>query len=115
MFKNLILVTALIITTLPILANEINMTPQGTFSGYYNKSTISSSIPKRPISQYKYDDSRYNVMRAKSVHEMGDITPSNSTKAPMSYNQFPNTYDSSNSMMMMQGVQNSIQNSLMGY
>lgn len=108
-----ILFLTLIFATSTVWANEINMTPQGSFSGYYNKSTYSPV--KRPISQYNYQDNRANIMKAKSIHEMGDINPTNNGKSPMTYNQFPQNYDSSNSMMMMQGVQNGLQNTFMGY
>ena len=51
-------------------------------------------------------------MGPKSVKEMGNTTPSNDGRAPMTYSQFPQNYDSSNSMMLMQG---GMQNMFMGY
>ena len=43
---------------------------------------------------------------------MGKITPSSNKSTPMTYDQFPQNYDSSNTMMMMQG---GMQNMFMGY
>ena len=56
-----------------------------------------------------------DIMKPKSVKQMGNITPSNDRQAPMTYNQFPQYMDSSNSMMMMQGIQGGMQNMFMGY
>ena len=101
-------------TLLPIFAEDVNMTPQNTFSGFSNNSVrvkypklSSTSIPIRYV-----DNSRDELMKAKSVREMGNVTPSSSF-GPMNYNQFPQQMDSSN-MMMLQGIQNGMQNMYMG-
>ena len=113
MIKNLLLVTALLITALPIMANDINMTPQNTFSGYNNNSArkqypriYRATTTSTPITQQE------DFMKPKSVREMGDLTPTKDS--PMTYGQFPQNYDSSN-MMLMQGVQNGMQNMFMGF
>lgn len=103
------LVLLLVLIGLPVMADEVNMTPQGAFSGYNNKSTVRPMYP-RLNSQ---NDPRAELMRKKSVHEMGDITPANDGKTPMTYGQFPKNYDSSN-MMLQQGIQNGMQNMYMG-
>lgn len=94
---------------LPVMADDINMTPQNTFSGYYNKSTV------RPIYPHlnSQNASRAELMKKKSIHDMGDINPVNNVKTPMTYDQFPKNYDSSN-MMLQQGIQNGMQNMYMG-
>ena len=56
-----------------------------------------------------------DIMGPKSVRQMGDITPSTNKQTPMTYSQFPQYMDSSNSMMMMQGIQGGMQNMFMGY
>lgn len=98
-------------TVLPVLSEDVNMTPQDTFSGYKNSENKyprlnSTSIPVRYV-----DNSRDEIMRPKSVREMGNISPS--SNGPMNYGQFPQYMDSSN-MMMMQGIQNGMQNMYMG-
>lgn len=105
--RKLVLLLALL--SLPAMAEDINMTPQNTFSGYYNKSNVRPMYP-RLNSQ---NDSRAELMKKKSVHDMDNITPSNDGKTPMTYSQFPKNYDSSN-MMLQQGIQNGMQNMYMG-
>ena len=51
-------------------------------------------------------------MRPKSVREMGASSTYNDGRSPMTYDQYPKNYDSSNSMMLMQG---GMQNMFMGY
>lgn len=106
--RKLVLLLALI--GLPVMADEVNMTPQNTFSGYYNKSSVRPMYP-RLNSQ---NDTKAEIMKKKSIHEMGDITPANDGKTPMTYGQFPQNYDSSN-MMLQQRIQNGLQNMYMGF
>lgn len=94
---------------LPAMADEVNMTPQDTFSGYYNKSTVRPMYPRLNSPA----DPRAELMKKKSVHDMNNITPANDGKTPMTYSQFPKNYDSSN-MMLQQGIQNGMQNMYMG-
>lgn len=111
MLKKFILI--LLLLTAPVLADEINMTPQKTFSGF-NNNGIRSTYPKlsRPV-QYSTTDNRTDIMKPKSVREMGDITPTNDGTAPMNYGQFPRNNDSSN-MLPMSEVQSGIQSMFMG-
>ena len=101
----------LILFSLPVFADEINMTPQNAFSGY-NNSGVRSKYPQLKKSLLLEDEQRSDIMKPKSVKEMGNITPS--ANSPMTYGQFPQNYDSSN-MMLMQNVQNGMQNMFMGY
>lgn len=105
--KKFILLASIVLLANPIFAEEINMTPQNTFSGYYNRSI-------RPIPQMNktyQQDNRSQIMKAKSVMEMGNLEPRNDGKTPMNYSQFPKNYDSSNAMLLNgAGMQN-----LMGY
>lgn len=105
--RKLILLLALI--ALPAMAEDINMTPQNTYSGYYNRSTVRPMYPRLNTPA----DRRAELMKPKSVTEMGNITPANDGKTPMTYSQFPKNYDSSN-MMIQQGIQNGMQNMYMG-
>lgn len=106
--KKLIFILGLLIM-LPVMADEVNMTPQSSFSGYNNKSNMKPMYPHLNSTS----DPRAEYMKKKSVHDMGDINPSNNPKTPMTYGQFPQNYDSSN-MMLQQGIQNGMQNMFMG-
>ena len=107
-----IILAMLVLAAMPVFADElnINMTPQNTFSGYYNTGVrpqyMNRSFHARNV------DNRSEIMKPKSVREMGNTAPSNN--GPMTYDQFPKNYDSSN-MMHMQGIQNGMQNMFMGY
>ncbi len=105
--RKLVLMLALL--TLPAMADDINMTPQNTFSGYSNKSNVRPMYPRlnTPV------DTRAELMKPKSVKDMGDTSHPNDGKTPMTYSQFPKNYDSSN-MMLQQGIQNGMQNMYMG-
>lgn len=112
MLKKFILV--LILLTAPVLADEINMTPQNTFSGF-NNNGVRSAYPKlnRPAQNLAPKDSRAEIMKPKSVREMGDITPSNDGSAPMNFSQFPRNNDSSN-LLPMTEIQSGMRNMIMG-
>lgn len=101
--------------SLPVLAEEVNLTPKNSFSGF-NNNGVRHTYPqlKRQLSATDIieQQNENELMRPKSVREMGNLTPSNNTNAPMTYSQFPQNYDSSNSMMLMQG---GMQNMFMGY
>ena len=98
--KKIILVLALLIVSAPVFSEEINLTPKNTFSGFNNN----GARPKYPQLN--------KTLSASDLIEMGSTTPSNDGRAPMTYSQFPQNYDSSNSMMLMQG---GMQNMFMGY
>ena len=113
--KKFILVLSLLIVSAPVFSEEINLTPKNTFSGFNNN----GARPKYPqlnktlsASDLIEEQNENEVMGPKSVKEMGNTTPSNDGRAPMTYSQFPQNYDSSNSMMLMQG---GMQNMFMGY
>ncbi len=115
MFKKVLLI--LLLLTAPVLADEINMTPQNTFSGF-NNNGVRRSCPKlnskQPANSFTIEDSRSEIMKPKSVREMGEINPSNDGKSPMTYGQFPRNLDSSN-MLPMSEVQGGMQNMFTGY
>jgi hypothetical protein len=103
------IVAMIIFTTIPAFADDINMTSQNNFSGYYNKSNIRTTYPRLNVTTSTTNQSE--VMKPKSVLDMGDYTPSNDGKTPMTYSQFPQHYDSSN-MIYTQG---NMQNMYMGF
>lgn len=112
MLKKFVLI--LILLSASVLADEINMTPQNTFSGF-NNNGVRSTYPRlnRPVQNITPTDNRAEIMKPKSVREMGNINPTNDGKTPMNYSQFPRNYDSSN-MLPMTEVQSGMQNMFMG-
>jgi hypothetical protein len=103
------LVCLLALICLPAMAEDVNMTPQNTYSGYYNQSLMRTTYPRLSTPT----DAKAEIMKKKSVLEMGDTTPANDGTTPMTYSQFPQNYDSSN-MMIQQGIQQGMQNMYMG-
>lgn len=98
----------------PVLADEINLTPKNSFSGF-NNNGIRSKYPqlqKTVSASDIIEEQNDKVISRKSVREMGLTSPVNTGSTPMTYDQFPKNYDSSNSMMLMQG---GMQNMFMGY
>lgn len=98
----------------PVLADEINLTPKNSFSGF-NNNGIRSKYPqlqKTVSASDIIEEQNDKVISRKSVREMGPTSPVNTGSTPMTYDQFPKNYDSSNSMMLMQG---GMQNMFMGY
>lgn len=114
--KKIILTIALLSIITPVFSEEINLTPKNTFSGFNNNGIkpkypqLQKTLSAADIIEEKQE--KNSIMGPKSVKEMGDITPSNNRSTPMTYSQFPQNYDSSNSMMLMQG---GMQNMFMGY
>lgn len=112
--KKFVLVLLLLAFSLPALAEEVNLTPKNSFSGF-NNNGIRSKYPqlrKTVSASDVIEEQNDNIMSAKSVREMGNSAPTNNSRTPMTYSQFPQHYDSSNSMMLMQG---GMQNMFMGY
>ena len=113
--KKLILAIAILSITTPVFSEEINLTPKNTYSGF-NNTAARAKYPQLQktlsASEIVEEQEANSMMAPKSVREMGNITPSNNSNAPMTYSQFPQNYDSSNSMMLMQG---GMQNMFMGY
>ncbi len=113
--KKLIIAIAILSITTPVFSEEINLTPKNSFSGF-NNTAARAKYPQLQktlsASDIVEEQEANSMMGPKSVREMGNITPSNNTSAPMTYSQFPQNYDSSNSMMLMQG---GMQNMFMGY
>lgn len=98
----------------PVLADEINLTPKNSFSGF-NNNGIRSKYPqlqKTVSASDIIEEQNDKVISRKSVREMGLTSPVNTGSTPMTYDQFPKNYDSSNSIMLMQG---GMQNMFMGY
>lgn len=113
--KKLILAIALLSIITPVFSEEINLTPKNSFSGF-NNNGIRPKYPQLQktlsASDIIEEQETNSIMGPKSVKEMGNITPSSDRSTPMTYSQFPQNYDSSNSMMLMQG---GMQNMFMGY
>lgn len=113
--RKFVLVLMLLALATPVLAEEVNLTPKNSFSGF-NNNGIRSKYPqlKKTVSASDIIEERNDnsIMAPKSVREMGVSSPMNNGITPMTYEQFPKNYDSSNSMMLMQG---GMQNMFMGY
>lgn len=112
--KKIILLLLALSFIAPVLADEINLTPKNSFSGF-NNNGIRSKYPqlqKTVSASDIIEEQNDKVINRKSVREMGFTSPVNTGSTPMTYDQFPKNYDSSNSMMLMQG---GMQNMFMGY
>lgn len=112
--KKIILLLLALSFIAPVLADEINLTPKNSFSGF-NNNGIRSKYPqlqKTVSASDIIEEQNDKVINRKSVREMGLTSPVNTGSTPMTYDQFPKNYDSSNSMMLMQG---GMQNMFMGY
>lgn len=112
--KKIILLLLALSFIAPVLADEINLTPKNSFSGF-NNNGIRSKYPqlqKTVSASDIIEEQNDKVISRKSVREMGPTSPVNTGSTPMTYDQFPKNYDSSNSMMLMQG---GMQNMFMGY
>lgn len=114
MIKKIILVSILLSFGISVFAEDINMTPYSSFSGYTNVG-VRSQYPhlKQSVSADDVLEERYekqnDFMKPLSVRRVRNVTPpSNDGKTPMKYEQFPKNYDSSNSMMLMQGGMNNM-------
>ncbi len=116
MLKKIIITAALIAIVLPAFSEEINLTPKNSYSGFNNTGTR-SKYPQlqKTVSASDIVEEQNSIMKSKSVREMGSVNLKNDGSTPMTYSQFPQNYDSSNTMMMMQDVQNGMQNMFMGY
>lgn len=116
MLNKFIVMLAFAVLALPAAADEIHLTPKNSFSGFNNRSSVRSTYPqlKKTLSASDLieEQNENDIMKPKSVREMGNITPVNDGRTPMTYSQFPQNYDSTNSMMLMQG---GMQNMFMGY
>lgn len=112
--KKIVLALLVLSFALPVFSEEVNLTPKDAFSGF-NNNAARAKYPQlaKPVSASDImEEQTENIMSPKSVRQMGNIAPSNDGKSPMTYSQFPQNYDSSNSMMLMQG---GMQNMFMGY
>lgn len=114
MIKKIILTSILLSFGIYVFAEDINMTPQRTFSGFTN-SGVRSQYPhlKQSVSADDVLEEQYekqnDFMKPMSVRRMRNAAPpSNDGKTPMTYEQFPKNYDSSNSIMLMQGGMNNM-------
>ena len=112
MIKKLLLLSFLTILTLPAMADEvnINMTPANKFSGMTNKSNF--KVPPLSASDLQYEEGMVGMddegeinfsHRPVSARQIVNQDPDAVRRAPMNYSNFPQNYDSSNSMLMMQG------------
>jgi len=122
MFKNVLLICALF-TIVPCMAEtdllyseNVNMTPQSTFSGYTNST---SSYPKfRKSDIYRtystQTQQRAEIMKAKSVRDINSYSRKNDETSPMTFNKFPQNRDSSD-MMHLQQINNGVQNMFMNF
>ena len=95
--KKLIIAIAILSITTPVFSEEINLTPKNSFSGF-NNTAARAKYPQLQktlsASDIVEEQEANSMMGPKSVREMGNITPSNNTSAPMTYSQFPQNYES---------------------
>ena len=104
-----------------LYSENINMTPQNSFSGY-RKNAQQVSYPRLNSTQnsniyrtYSYQNQqRAEMMKAKSVKDISSYRRRSDDNSPMSYGQFPQNRDSSD-MMHMQQIHNGIQNMFMDF
>lgn len=120
MLKKVITLSCLVLMSVPVAAEEvtINATPARQFSGLTNSAQPKYPSLYRPKSvvDMQYDEmdedgNQRDVVSVKKVIKEGMNT---GKVAPMTYGAFPQNYDSSNSMMMMQGGMQGMFNQ-MGY
>ena len=107
---------------LNVLAEEVtvNLTPAKKFSGVTNKSSF--KYPPLSASDLEYEEGMSEIDGNKnyskppvSARQIVNQDPDAVRRAPaMNYSNFPQNYDSSNSMMMMQGGMQSMFNQI-GY
>lgn len=111
MVRKILLLICLFTISLPVLADELldklNSTPASQFSGFTN-----TARPKYPSlyraksvvdMQYEDDEKEMEQGDVVSVKKILKENPGVVKSAPMTYSSFPQNYDSSNSMMMMNG------------
>ena len=112
MIKNLMILSIIAFLILPAMADEVNvnMTPANKFSGMTNKSNF--KVPPLSASDLQYEegmaemgeDGKINFShRPVSARQIVNQNPDAVRNAPMNYSNFPQNYDSSNSMLMMPG------------
>lgn len=109
MIKKILLLSCLVFISVPVMADEIiiNATPAKQFSGFTNSAQTKypSLYSPKSVVDMQYEDmdedgNPRDVVSAKKVIKEGVNT---GKVAPMTYGNFPQNYDSSNSMMLMQG------------
>ena len=116
--KKILVLSVLLLCVLPVLADDfdINLTPRNTFSGYPN-SSMKTEYPHLNTSTYQYtttlEQQRKQWMKPTSVKSMGYTAPQSLENLPVSVNQFPQSFDSSD-MMHVQQMQQGMQNMYMG-
>ena len=117
--RKFVIVFAILLTSSCVLAEDefiqdnINMTPQKTFSGYTDNGSR-TVYPRLNYQPRNYDAQRANIMKSKSIHEMHVNSNSRNINTPMKFDEFPQNYDSSN-MLHTQGIQNGIRNMYMNF
>lgn len=111
------IVLCLLFNILPALADDadINLTPKNNFSGY--NSSINTNYPHLNTSSYQHgitlEQQRKQWMKPTSVRSMNTVTTNDEDRGSVTFNKFPQSYDSSD-MMHVQQVQQGIQNMYMG-
>lgn len=94
---------------------EVNMTPQKTFSGYTKEThTKYPQLGNHNFYSPSYDYQKNQLMKSKSVKDMGNYTDYEKTKSPMTYEQFPQNM-SNEDMMHVNAIQNGVQNMYMNF
>ncbi len=124
MLKRILLLLCIMSLGLNVLAEEVtvNLTPAKKFSGVTNKASF--KYPPLSVSDLEYDEGMAEMIeegeidfskRPVSARQIVNQDPDALRRTPaMNYSNFPQNYDSSNSMMMMQGGMQSMFNQI-GY
>jgi len=99
---------------------DVNMTPQRTFSGYTNSNQSRTKYPQlngRNFYSSSYEQQKAQMMKPKSVKEINSSnyvdTPTTS-RPPMTFSQFPQTMTNED-MMHVNAIQNGVQNMYMNF
>ena len=110
--KRFIILAAILMVSMPVLAqdDEINMTPFGTFSGY-KRTPVKTQYPR--LNQSFYETERAQLMKARSVKDLGSSIDVKPMQSPME--QIQRQRMDSSDMMHINGIQNGIQNMYMNF
>jgi hypothetical protein len=103
--KRIVLLISFLILGLPVFAAQEEVLPpinaNRGFSGVQN--TVPKRVPELSKSVYDYNEDVAPVKEAKEIKK--NVSPQDQQaqkRVPMTYGNFPQNYDSSNVMMMME-------------
>lgn len=124
-----VLFLLLTLTIMPVYAaesgdllykDEVNMTPQRTFSGYTKSNESQTKYPqlsKRNFYSPSYEQQKAQMMKPKSVKDISgysNYASKTDSQSPMTFNQFPQSMTNED-MMHVNAIQNGVQNMYMNF